>query len=194
MKLLSSNQSVDPVKQYVDDPYDLEQSLVEEHDGAVPNFDETIVESEAVQFDDTSLEQNEETDHEKKKVDFSETIYETEDAWANLPESTSSLEAASYTPSIHEVYDWRKILKTNSVDQYAIERLLKSKNEQLDKHVGIQALGLITGDVKALNNWPMAVWRNFYYAYYPKEVEGRFPDDAISENILTPQAKTIVES
>lgn len=129
----------------------------------------------------------------KSPIDFSKTTYKIETAWNDDTNQNTGTGQFRRVNTVHEEYKWRDYVRANTLDEDSITRLLKSGCEQLDKHLGLQVLGVMTGNVEALNKWPMAVWRNFYYAYYPKDVEGRFPDSAISKNIVTPAAKAIVE-
>jgi hypothetical protein len=183
----------------------IEVSDVESKADAVPSYDNQVNESEesstpAMEFDlsDTDTDVGADTSEVPSVLgnlddDMSESGYEVENAWGDDDEESIKTGMHSSIITSHEAFPWRERVKNNSVDDEAVLRLLKASNPQLDKHLGLQVISMMTGNSEALKNWPMAVWRNFYYAYYSKEVEPRFPDSAISKNIVTPAAKSIVE-
>ncbi len=89
-------------------------------------------------------------------------------------------------PSIQDVnaHDWRAtIMALNVSRKHAVKTLDQAFATKVEKHVAIQAMAVLAGDIQVLNDWQWNVWRDIRKAEYPLSGKDRFPVNGVPTSI-----------
>ncbi|MGE0173624.1 MAG: tetratricopeptide repeat protein [Oligoflexales bacterium] len=99
-----------------------------------------------------------------KRVDLKETVTKRPQAHENTG------------PSV----DWRDAVSKLSVDVRSIAQVIADdKISAVEKHVAVQAMSLIAGDLTHIKTWQHPVWRDFSTKFYELKADNRIPKNKV---------------
>ncbi len=182
-----------------------EATEVEAEDSAEDAEDEVEVASQEDALEDSHEEMEEEQEPdiadseesgyvssiENDPIFGSSSMEPTGAEYASSNLDTKQLELMSLSTGMNNnsllsgrVYNWREIVEAQTVDPGIAEALMRTPFEkELEKHVAIQAVSLLSGSLQPISNWHMKVWRDINAWTYSTDSRDRIADDMFSENL-----------
>jgi len=87
----------------------------------------------------------------------------------------------------NETKSWRSFVSELDVpENFCHELFLRPISSAIEKHVGLQACALLSGDLETLKQWHWQVWRNPDQYGYKLEGRNRYPEDGNLAEIQSP--------
>jgi tetratricopeptide (TPR) repeat protein len=88
--------------------------------------------------------------------------------------------------------DWRDLVNNLSFSPGITPTIFdKPFSSALEKHIALQAVALLSGELKFLSNWQWQVWRNKDNYVYPLSGKSRYPEEIEQEILNSPLARLI---
>ena len=92
-----------------------------------------------------------------------------------------------------KVYNWRILVEEQNVEEKAVAKLIRTPFEsELEKHIALQSLAVLSGDYLSLKDWHMSVWRNASEWSYSTDAGNRIEYGELKSNLETDFYKFLV--
>jgi hypothetical protein len=146
-----------------------------------------------------SLEESPQADKGEQSAQFSDSSFDElgGSVASQALEATVVLGgiAGAGEPSIQDSnYDWRKYVGMRSAPQGTPKELLsKAFADDLEKHLGLQIVSLLSGERAELQNWKYAVWRDGNLRTYSHDGRSRVKGK-VTEEVLRTDLRSAVFS